>query len=297
MKSVIEINNLTKIYDNKKVINDLSFDIPEYSICGFLGPNGSGKTTTFKLLTGLIKNNGGSIKILDEAISLDNHSKYLRYLQDVPEFYNYMSTYEYLKFICHLNNLDNIDSLIDEVLELVGLINVKKKRIDTFSRGMKQRLGIASNIIAKPKILLLDEPISALDPIGRKEIFTLLNKLKGKMTILFSTHIIDDIEKVCDRIIVINNGKKLIDGKLQDIKNNYFTNFIEIVFIRKKDLNIFISNAKFKYTINDLTLKIEESANIQDNIFKILSDNKINISKFNVFTPSLEDIFIKEVLK
>jgi len=296
----IKIENLTKIYDNKKVVDNLSFEIPENSICGFLGPNGAGKTTTFKLLTNLINKDNGYIEIFGQKLKTNTQSQDIRFLQDVPEFYNFMNAYEYLEFICKLNNLDNIPKRIIETLELVGLTEAKNKRIGKYSRGMKQRIGIAGSIIPNPKILLLDEPVSALDPIGRKDIFDLLEKLRGKMTIIFSTHVIDDIERVSDKIIIINHGKKVLDGTIKELKKNHATNIIELKFANEQDKNKFKKAFKtknyeeneeniIKFTLNDL--------DIQNEILKIIINEKINILAYNVLTPTLEEIFMEEVKK
>ena len=304
MMKVIKVTNITKEYDKKKVIDDLSFEIEENSICGFLGLNGAGKTTTFKLLNGIIDNDGGEIKILGKTVNSKHPSRDIKFLQDVPEFYHYMTAYEYLKFICQLNKLDNIDNRIKEAIELVGLQKVGKKRIGKFSRGMKQRIGIASNIISNPKILLLDEPVSALDPAGRKEIFDLLSKLKGKMTILFSTHIIDDVERVSDKIIIIDEGKKVIDGTISEVKSKFLTNVIELEFINKKDMERFLkafntNNIEIQQENqkNSVRFKIGNTKEFQTNIFNTLIKEKININSFNVVTPTLEEIFMKEVGK
>lgn len=297
----ISVKGLTKIYNGIKVLDNLSFDIPKNSVTGFLGVNGAGKTTTFKLLTGIIEKDGGTITIAGNNINAKYLAKELRYLQDVPEFYNYMTSYEYLKFICELNNITNYNEEIKETLKLVGLEDSINKKIGRFSRGMKQRIGIASSIISKPKILLLDEPISALDPVGRQEIFDLINKLKGKMTIMFSTHILDDIERVCDRIILINKGKKIIDGEISDIKSKYLQDVLLINFANKIDMNLFLSTIKDKYIIQkeNLTIKIKTNNLIEaeKDIFKILNKEKIYINSLSIVTPSLEEIFISEVNK
>jgi len=297
--NAIKISNLNKKFGESLVIDDLSFEVPDKCICGFLGPNGAGKTTTFKLLTNLLNKDSGKIEIFGECVTSNKQSKHLRFLQDVPEFYNFMSSYEYLKFICQLNNMTNIDKEIKETLELVGLHDVGNKRIGKFSRGMKQRIGIAASIISKPKILILDEPVSALDPIGRKEIFELLNKLRGKMTILFSTHIIDDIERVSDKIVIIHKGKKVLDGSIDDLKKRYATNVIVLRFDEECDRVKFKKNYKAEYLEdnNDILRFKVESINQQIDVFKVLEKQKINIIGFNILTPTLEEIFIEEVTR
>lgn len=293
----IEVKNLVKKYDGQAVINDLSFSVESGSICGFLGPNGAGKTTTLKLLTGLIKNDGGSIKILGHVVTPENRCQEVRYLEDMPNFYDYMNASEYLKFICELNNLDNIDFLVDEALELVDLKKERYKRIGKYSRGMRQRLGIAANVIAKPKVLFLDEPVSALDPIGRKQIFDLIKKLKNEMTILFSTHILDDIERVCDHVIVIDQGIKVIDDNIKDIKKNYLKEAIEIEFSDKNDLNLFLANFKENVLVDGLMVKIMDKDLIitEERIFAVLAKEKIFVDRIAVVTPSLEEVFLKEL--
>ena len=219
---VIEISKLSKKYQNEYAVKDLSFNIEKNTIVGLIGPNGAGKTTTMKLLMGLIKKNAGKIKISGHEINYGIIPEDVRYLQDVPGFYDYMTPFEYLKFILEINNYqdDDVTSKIKEALKTAGLYDAKNKRIGKFSRGMRQRIGIASNIISNPKILILDEPVSALDPIGRKEIFEQMSQLKKKMTIIFSTHVLDDVERVCDKIILINKGLKIKEGTIKEIKKN-----------------------------------------------------------------------------
>ena len=300
----IRLTNVTKKYDDKKVIDDLSFEVEENCICGFLGLNGAGKTTTFKLLNGLIDSNSGEIEILGQSINSKHKSRDIKFLQDVPEFYNYMTSYEYLKFICKLNNLNDIDRRIKEVLEIVGLQDTPQKRIGKFSRGMKQRIGIASNIISNPKILLLDEPVSALDPAGRREIFDLLGKLRGKMTILFSTHIIDDVERVSNKIIIIDHGIKVTDGTIAEVKSQFLTDVIEVEFVNEEDMKRFLNmpvtkDAEFEpdFQKTSVKFKVNNMKEFQNNIFNTLAKENININGFNIVTPTLEEIFMKEVGK
>jgi ABC-2 type transport system ATP-binding protein len=297
----IKISSLTKSYVGKKAVDDLSLEVVENSICGFLGPNGAGKTTTFKLMANLIKKDFGEIEILGEKVAGNKQSQKLRFLQDVPELYGYMSAYEYLKFICELNGLGDIDKKIRETLMLVGLSDARNKRIGSFSRGMKQRIGIAASIIPRPKVLLLDEPISALDPIGRKEVFDLMAKLRGKMTIMFSTHIIDDIERVSDKVVIIKEGKKIADGSVDELKGKYLTNMVELKFASVQDKN------KFKKAFQPKDINIEEEPesikfkvdelDLEQEIFKTLANEKIKVLSFNVMAPTLEEIFIEEIAR
>jgi ABC-2 type transport system ATP-binding protein len=303
--NIIEVNNLSKKYQNEYAVKDLNFTIEKNSVVGLIGPNGAGKTTTMKLLMGLIKNSGGNIKIANKDITYGVIPDDVRYLQDVPGFYDYMTAFEYLNFILNINNYThkNLKEKINNSLKLVDLYDSKDKRIGKFSRGMKQRLGIAANIISDPKILILDEPVSALDPIGRKEIFDQINKLKNKMTIIFSTHVLDDIERVCDKIILINKGAKIKEGSISEIKKDYIKNIIEIIFANKKGFNQFkesfvinTNNITFipkelKVFINDKDINL-----ISQLVFSFLANNNIQIESFIIKKPTLEEIFIEEVL-
>jgi len=297
----IKIDGLTKSYGGVKAVDDLSMEVEENTICGFLGPNGAGKTTTFRLMANLIGRDAGEIEILGEKVEGNKQSRNLRFLQDVPELYGYMTAYEYLQFICELNHLGGIDGRVKETLSLVGLSDAKNKRIGGFSRGMKQRMGIAASVIPKPKVLLLDEPISALDPIGRKEIFDLMAKLRGKMTIMFSTHIIDDIERVSDKVVIINKGKKVADGTVAELEGYYLTNMVELKFANTKEKSRFmktfgpddVKDEKDSDTVRFKMVDLET----EQKIFRLLASEKIQILGFNVVMPTLEEIFIEEVAK
>ena len=187
---ILQIQNLSKSFGNHKVIDNLSFVVPEHSIFGFIGQNGAGKTTTMKMVLGLLKADSGSISVCGEKVSFGQTktNQYIGYLPDVPEFYSYMRPKEYLKLCGEITGLPNekIKRRSEELLTLVGLQDVNKK-IGGFSRGMKQRLGIAQALLNEPKLLICDEPTSALDPVGRKEILDILQQVKGKSTVVFST--------------------------------------------------------------------------------------------------------------
>lgn len=181
--NVLTIKNLSKSFSGHHVIQNLTFDVPEHSIYGFIGKNGSGKTTTMKMVLGLLKPDNGTIEVCGEPVQYGNSktNKYVGYLPDVPEFYDYMTPIEYLRLCGDISGIPHRKITIrsEEMLGLVGLTSAKK-RIGTFSRGMKQRLGIAQALINEPKLLICDEPTSALDPIGRIEILEILSKSKGK---------------------------------------------------------------------------------------------------------------------
>ena len=211
----IETIGLVKSFGLFKAVDGLQLAVRKGEVFGFLGPNGAGKTTTLRMLAGLSKPDSGEIRLLGQPVSFGSMKgrERIGYLPDVPECYGYMRPVEFLSFCGALFGLDartqKKRSL--ELLELVGLEHVNK-RIGGFSRGMKQRIGIAQALINEPDIVFMDEPASALDPMGRYDVMEILTKLKGNTTVFFSTHIITDIERVCDTIAIIDKGGILEQG-------------------------------------------------------------------------------------
>ena len=220
MDSLI-IENLSKSFGSNRIIDSISFSVPQGSIFGFLGENGAGKTTTMKMILGLLKKDDGIIKVCGEEVYYGETktNRFIGYLPDVPAFYGYMKPIEYLKLCGEITGMDGkiLKRRIEELLNLVGLENNNKK-IGGFSRGMKQRLGIAQALLNEPKLLICDEPTSALDPVGRKEILDILLKIKGKSTVIFSTHILSDVEKICDSIAILHKGNIALSGEVEKLK-------------------------------------------------------------------------------
>ena len=237
----LKIEGLKKSFGQTEVIRELSFSVPEHSVFGFIGKNGAGKTTTMKMILGLLKPDAGKIQVFGETVSYGETktNRFTGYLPDVPEFYGYMTAAEYLKLCGEITGLstDEIRRRSGELLELVGLAD-NKKRIGGYSRGMKQRLGIAQALLGNPRLLICDEPTSALDPVGRKEILDILFKLKGKTTVIFSTHILTDVERICDRVGVLNGGKLVLSGEMESLKRQYAKDKIRMEFPKEKQKDI-----------------------------------------------------------
>ncbi|MBP6873516.1 MAG: ABC transporter ATP-binding protein [Clostridia bacterium] len=221
---MLEIKDLKKRFGAKQVLNGVDLKVPEHSVFGFVGQNGAGKTTTMKMILGLLASDEGEIYINGERVTCGSNktNKYVGYLPDVPEFYDYMTATEYLDFCGSVTGMGIAQKKerIKEMLILVGL-EKEEKRIKGFSRGMKQRLGIAQALLNKPLLLICDEPTSALDPVGRKEILEVLSAAKQDTTVLFSTHILSDIEKICDHIALLHDGKILLSGTMEEVKNTH----------------------------------------------------------------------------
>ncbi|HAM1959123.1 TPA: ABC transporter ATP-binding protein [Listeria monocytogenes] len=207
----LEIQGLKKKYNGKWVIKEIDLTINEKECVALIGPNGAGKSTMINMIVQILTQDEGQITLDGESAKLVREK--IGFLPQYPEFYGWMSATECLHFMGKLSNMEKTDlkARINEVLLLVGLEESANKKISTYSGGMRQRLGIAQAILHRPELLVLDEPVSALDPIGRREMMLLLDKLKKEITILFSTHILKDAEEICDRIAIIKNGELVAD--------------------------------------------------------------------------------------
>ena len=211
--TAIEIAGLTKAFGETHALDGLDLRVPSGSVFGFVGPNGAGKTTTIRILLGLARADSGSATILGTDVLANPAAvaSRLGYLPDVPAFYPWMRAPEYLEFCASAFALPSPARRIGMLLDLVGLDGITT-RIGGFSRGMKQRLGIAQALINSPELLILDEPTSALDPVGRHDLLRLIERLRGHATVFFSTHILSDVERVCDEIAVVAAGRTVATG-------------------------------------------------------------------------------------
>ncbi|MDF2871843.1 MAG: transporter ATP-binding protein [Anaerocolumna sp.] len=304
--AVLKLNNVSKQFGDIKVINDLSFEVPEHSVFGFIGKNGAGKTTTMKMILGFYKPDAGDILVCGEKVSYGNTktNRYIGYLPDVPEFYGYMTPREYLKLCGEVTGLkrDTLRIRSDELLELVGLQNVNKK-IRNFSRGMKQRLGIAQALLNEPKLLICDEPTSALDPVGRMEILNILSLAKERTTILFSTHILSDVERICDNIGILNDGTLALEGSTADIRNSYRTDTVRLEIGQQYSA---IKTAEGLRGISGITnirqdnqiieLEVTDTEEAGARILSFLLKENIQIIRYEITEPSLENIFMKVIV-
>lgn len=297
----LKIDNLHKSFGKNTIINGLSMSIPENTIFGFLGKNGAGKTTTMKMILGFLKKDEGSIKVFGEEVSFGQSktNRFIGYLPDVPEFYGYMTAKEYLNLCGAITGLskNEIKNKSVELLELVGLRDVNK-RISGYSRGMKQRLGIAQALLNSPKLLICDEPTSALDPLGRKEILDIILKIKDFTTVIFSTHILSDVEAICDHVVVLDKGKNVLEGSIDQLKNIKRKNTIKIRFTSDKELKAFKSLYKFSNLLTnekgDTLYLIDEENQLKD-IDILYELYKLNIFplEIKIEEPTLENIFME----
>lgn len=297
---MLVIKGLKKSFGNKKVLCGLDLTVPEKSIYGFIGKNGAGKTTTMKTVLGLIKADEGEIFVNGESVSYGqthtNH--YIGYLPDVPEYYSFMTAEEYLIFCGEISGLSKEESRARsvEMLNIVGL-SEEKHRIRGFSRGMKQRLGIAQALLNKPKLLICDEPTSALDPVGRKEVLDTLLAVKDKTTILFSTHILSDVEKICTDVAFLNDGVISISGSLSDIKTQYRSDEYLLEVQNEDDITCLIKEFPKMERLAENKLSFLESNHNVFDVLRLIADKGIGIVKLERIEPTLENLFVEVTKK
>ena len=295
--SILELHNVKKSFGDKEIIKELDFSVPEGSIFGFVGENGAGKTTTMRMILGLETIDSGYIKVNNKKVHYGNSlaNRVIGYLPDVPEYYDYMNPSEYLTLCGNLTGVPKkeLSNRITQLLKTVDL-PINKKRISGFSRGMKQRLGIAQALLNQPKLLICDEPTSALDPIGRSEFLDLLASLRGEMTIIFSTHILSDVERISDRVGILDDGILKVNDTLDNLKNDYSKPQIVLDFDSEntaKKANVLLNQQAYQdnsQLIIDFRNSYQESA--KSILEKLLKSGLIPIS-LNRQLTSLEDIF------
>lgn len=296
--SLIETKGLTKSFNGIIAVDHFELKMEEGVCTALLGPNGAGKSTMLNMLTGLMKPTKG--KIIFHKDYHGDRRKYIGYLPQFPKFYGWMTGEEYLVFSGQLGGLSKVAAKkrTEELLELVGLAEDRKKKINGYSGGMKQRLGIAQALVHDPKLIILDEPVSALDPIGRREVLSLLKDLKERTSILFSTHVLHDAEQICENIYIMNKGKNIIEGNLVELQKRYQkpTIFIET----EESISDWANSLKsvswvrnLKQEDRQLTLTVEDIDLGRQQLLSDKSLQKLKINKFEVVKTSLEDLFME----
>ncbi|WP_453993062.1 ABC transporter ATP-binding protein [Bacillus nitroreducens] len=299
-KTLVSIENLVKRFGKETAVKNLSFEIKKGSCTALLGPNGAGKTTTLQMLAGLLHPTSG--KIAFDGMENGDNRKYIGYLPQHPVFYNWMTANEFLVYVGQLAHLSKQESQrrADELLELVGIADAKKKKIGGFSGGMKQRLGIAQAMIHEPKLVMLDEPVSALDPVGRREVIEMMRQLKEKTTILFSTHVLHDAEEVCDDIIIIRKGELAISDSLVDLRRKHQHDVIMIE--AENDITDWASGLTTLSAVQEVTIDktmatiiVTELEAARNAILQEIWTKKIPVTTFKIGQSSLEDVFMKVV--
>jgi ABC-2 type transport system ATP-binding protein len=290
----IKVIAISKIYKTQKALNEVSFSADKGQIIGFLGPNGAGKSTMMKILTGFIKPNSGQV-FVDEIDVLKNPieaQKIIGYLPEHNPLYTDMYVREYLQFQASIFNIDK--SQIETCIEKVGLTQEAHKKINQLSKGYQQRVGLAAAILHDPKVLILDEPTTGLDPNQIVEIRELIKELGKEKTVLFSTHIMQEVEAICDRVIIIKKGEILVDKKLAELKQNN-QQVIEVTFNSKIEEQLIqqLQNIVSCKNNNDNSwfITFESKEDMRPKIFDFAQENGLKILGLKANNKSLETLF------
>jgi ABC-2 type transport system ATP-binding protein len=297
---MLRITGLHKRFGDKEVLKGLDLTVPEGSIFGFIGVNGAGKTTAMKTVLGLLKADGGEIYVNGERVVYGQTAtnRHIGYLPDVPEFYGFMTAPEYLDFCGEISGMSKTEtaSRRDELLTLVGLQD-EKHRVGGYSRGMKQRLGIAQALLNRPKLLICDEPTSALDPVGRKEILDILLLVREQTTVLFSTHILSDVERVCTDVALLNNGVVEIQGSMSEIKSRFRTEGYTLETVNEADRNAILCAFPTVKAAEGNVLTLTEQDTPVFDVLRFVADQQIPLLKWERSEPTLESLFMEVTKK
>lgn len=299
--ALVSVKNLSKFYREHHAIKNISFEFSSGKCVALIGPNGAGKTTTLRMLAGLLNPTEGSIRFAQMNANDDIRSL-IGYLPQYPSFYTWMTGKEFLVYSGELTHLSRSEASkrAEDLLIKVGISEAKNKRIGTYSGGMKQRLGIAQAIIHNPKLLMLDEPVSSLDPLGRREVLTLMEELKKDMTILFSTHILTDAEEISDELLLLNHGEIVESGSIDDLRAKYQTTVLELSFensLEKYESKINHLSSVLSTSIkrNVLYVTVQDIAEARKEILTRALTEQWPLTNFTVNRASLEDMFMKVV--
>ena len=294
-KVAISASDLTKIYGERAALSHGNFLVPEGSICGFVGPDGSGKTTTIRMLLGLIEPSGGTATVLGESIS--HPEKYLPYVGAMiegPAFYPALSGRENLKVLAELGGFPL--SRVDQLLEKVDLADRGGSKFKTYSLGMKQRLGIAAALLPNPKLLILDEPTNGLDPSGIQEVRGIIRELADSGTTVFvSSHILSELEMICEYLVMLREGKVIFSGRTQELLSDQ-----KPIIIAKPEYDVDLTNlakklgdSGFKISIVDGSLQIDAAQEASAAINRLAFESGITLASISVVLPTLEETFFE----
>ncbi len=294
----IEVSNLTKIYGQQKAIDNISFKIDKAEIVGFLGPNGAGKSTTMKIITGFLEADNGDAFVSGLNVQSDKleTKKRIGYLPEGNPLYYEMYMREYLEFIANVHQVKNIKQRIEEVIALTGLSIESKKKIGQLSKGYKQRVGLAAALIHDPEVLILDEPTNGLDPNQIVEIRDVIKNLGKNKTVLFSSHILQEVEAICDRVIIINKGNIVADDQLSNLqKTNKNSHAVIVQFKETIDIELLkklsdVDNVQ-QFQITNFKLETHNPESVRKQLFELSLQHNLNIVSLQSESHSLEEVF------
>ncbi|KRC51163.1 hypothetical protein ASE16_09570 [Leifsonia sp. Root227] len=308
MSTALETVALTKTFGGRHALalDAVDLCVDDGSVFGFLGPNGAGKTTALRIITGLAKPTSGTVRVLGQDIASAGNAVrgQLGFLPDVPAFYDWMTAPEFMEFVGGLFGLDHriLRQRTAMLLDTAGLGGVTT-RIGGYSRGMKQRLGIAQALINAPRLLLLDEPTSALDPIGRKDVLDMLDALRGRATIFFSSHILSDVERVCDTVAILNRGRVLTQSSMQDLRSRHGRHRIVLEVTETADadaLATLIAERSWATTVSRdgqgvIDVLVSDAAAAQHELPSLVASRNAGLIRLEAGELTLEDVFVELV--
>ena len=307
MTAAISMTGLTKHYKAVEALTELTLDVPAGTVFGFLGPNGAGKTTALKVLAGLARPTAGTAAINGVAVSAaGDHRRELGYLAQDPRFYGWMTGRETLRHVARFRGADTgREAWIGSLLDRVGIGDAGDRRTSTYSGGMRQRLGIAQALVGRPAVILLDEPVSALDPIGRKDVLDLMRDLKGETTVFYSTHILDDVERVSDHVAILDHGRLVKAAPTHALLGSFTRNTLRVVLggaTTATDAAISalpgvvtatVTSRDGAATAYDVTTQPGASADVQRAVTRFAVDSGLTLISNAEETLDLETVFLR----
>ncbi|RAS73547.1 ABC transporter ATP-binding protein [Priestia endophytica] len=298
----LEIRNVTKSFKGRVAVSNFSMELHSGECLGLIGPNGAGKSTLIKIIADIISSSEGEVLLNGKNVS--KMKREIGYLPQYPNFFPWMTAKETLMFMGQLSGLKKAEltKSISNILIKVGLNGTEDLKVSTFSGGMKQRLGIAQALLHKPSLIIMDEPVSALDPIGRREVLNLIENIKKDTTVLLSTHILSDVEEICDRFVIIKDGIKMEDTTIRELlkRNSKSKLSLEITLKDFEWINV-AKNLSYVKDIEVTGNKVKvEVHNLEKNktlLLKHALDYNVDIIKFQMYNDTLEDMFLKMVVE
>jgi ABC-2 type transport system ATP-binding protein len=304
----VRTRGLSKRFGSVVALDALDLDVPRGSIFGLLGPNGAGKTTTIRILTGLARASAGSASVagVDVADDRPEVRRRMGYLDQDPRFYGWMKGRELLELVGRLAGLDGpaLRSRVATTLERTGLADGGERRIGTYSGGMRQRLGIAQAVLHEPELLILDEPVSSLDPEGRRDLLELIEGLRGQATVVVSTHVLADVERICDRVAILDRGRLVTEGPLAELLEAHARPIFELVPAPGQGEEVAALAARLRaapwatsvdLAAGTLRVTVSDAGAAAREILPLVVASGVVLSSFEQARPTLEDVFLELV--